>query len=134
MLFAKRHRIYIDTNFLLIPGRHKVDIFTGIERIIPKKGELVVFEESVRELEKIISSPTKKLADKNAAKLAILLIKQKSLKMVGGSAKNADELLISCARRGDYVATQDKELKKKLKEKGVRIIILRQETHIALEN
>ena len=44
-------KIYLDTNFLLIPAQFKVDIFEEIERLMDKPYDLYVFDKSLKELE-----------------------------------------------------------------------------------
>jgi rRNA-processing protein FCF1 len=134
MLFQKSPRVFLDTNFLLIPGTMRVDIFSGIESALPKKAVMFIVKKTVDELDHIVKNPHAKLSDRNAAKLALVLIKQKSLKMVGSSAKGSvDEIILEKAGRDEFVATQDKELKKRLREKGVGVLVLREKKCVMLE-
>lgn len=134
MMNTNKVNVYLDTNFLLIPGRFKIDIFTGIEQVVPRSVEFIVLTSTLRELEKIIESPSTKLTDRSAAKLALILIKQKSLKMIQGSAKGSvDEILLDMVREDDFVATQDRELKRLLREKGVTVLVLREKKRIVIE-
>jgi rRNA-processing protein FCF1 len=126
-------RIFIDTNFLMMPGRLKVDVFSAISAIVPEKPEFIVLEESVRELEQIAQAQRTKQLDRLAARLGVFLIKQQHLKTVRGSG-NCDQLLLDHARKGEYVATQDKGLKMRLRKKGVHILTLRQKKHVIIEN
>ena len=45
-----------------------------------------------------------------------------------------DAAILEAARAGDFVATLDKDLKRRLKAKGVRIISVKQKTRLALED
>jgi uncharacterized protein len=126
-------RAFLDTNFLLMPGRLKVDVFTEIASALPIKAEFVVLEETVRELVHITNNPLASRADRQAARLGIVLAKQQHLKMVKGSG-NCDQLLLNRAKKGDYVATQDKELKEQLREKGIHVLTLRQKRYVIIEN
>lgn len=132
MMRLRKQVVWLDTNFLLIPGRWKVDIFTQIEHEAPGM-EFRILDSQLKELDSIIQGKSSR-ADKNAAKLALLLIKQKSLKMVSGSSKaSVDDQLVAKTKPGDLVATQDKELKQRLKDKGICILVLRQKKHIVKE-
>lgn len=118
-------RIILDTNFLLIPVQFKVDIFEEIKRISDFVYQLHIIDRSVEELEKIILTGDTK--DKTAAKIALKLIKFKKIDKIKTTGnKNVDELILDLARKDDIVATQDKELKQKLKKRSIPIIILRQ--------
>lgn len=118
-------RIILDTNFLLIPAQFKVDIFEEIRRISNFSYQLFIIDRSIEELKKIIT--TGNTRDKTAAKLALKLIKLKEIKKLKTTSnRNVDELILDSAKKDDFVATQDKELKQKLKKRHIPIVILRQ--------
>ena len=120
-------KIILDTNFLLIPSQFNVDIFTEIDRIIDDEYELYVVTGTIDELEKIIKE--QKAKHQRSAKLALQLIKSKGLKIIKINQKPVDDILIDLSQ--EYViATQDKELKRKI----VKKIILRQKKYLVLQN
>jgi rRNA-processing protein FCF1 len=127
-------KVIIDTNFLLIPGQFKVDIFSEIDRILPERYELYIIDKTVDELEGIIESPNSSGADKAAAKLAKSLIKAKKLPYLKTEKNlNVDKLIKREALKGGcIVATQDMALKRELKEDNIRLIVLRQKQHLKL--
>ena len=55
-----KRRIILDTNFLLIPGQFKVDIFQEIGKIMGESYELCIFQPTIDELTKIDSISTYK--------------------------------------------------------------------------
>ena len=123
-------KILLDTNFLLIPAKFNVDIFSEIERICHFNYELCILDRSVEELEKIKN--TKKDKHSIYAKLALALLKNKKIKVIKmKSAENVDDLILGLD--GYIVATQDKELADKLKEKEVALIALRQKKYLILK-
>ncbi|MEM4397661.1 MAG: hypothetical protein QW757_03510 [Candidatus Woesearchaeota archaeon] len=75
-----KKQIILDTNFLLLPFTLKIDIFSEINKIVFFPYEFVVLEQSIDELNKIASNKNEKGKDREAAKLAIKLIKQKQEK------------------------------------------------------
>ena len=118
--------IILDTNFLLIPGQFKVDIFSEIDRVCPFSYDLYVLDKSINELERIMGK------DKPAAKLALSLIKAKKLKILKTSEKKSvDDLILGMNEV--IVATLDKELIRRLKEKGTKIIRLRQKKYLVVD-
>jgi rRNA-processing protein FCF1 len=124
-------RIILDTNFLMLPGTIKLDIFSEIERILPEKHEICIMDKTLAELENIRKEQSG--ADKRAAGLALSLIKAKGLKTIASpQVKNVDQLILDIAGREDLVATNDAALKKKLKAKGVPLIVLRQKKYLML--
>ncbi len=127
-----KKKVILDTNFLLVPGQFSVDIFSEIDRLMDFPYQLEVLKGTLPELKKINDTGSTK--DKMAAKLAVVLIKQKGLKMVANySTDNVDDSIVRLANKDTYVATQDKELKSRLKKKGVKIITLRQKKYLIIE-
>jgi hypothetical protein len=127
-------RVIIDTNFLLIPGQFKVDIFSEIDRILTEKFELYIIDKTVDELDNILCNPVVSGKDKAAARLAKALIKaKKPIYLKTEKNLNVDKLIENEALKGGcIVATQDMALKRKLKENNIRLIVLRQKQHLKL--
>ena len=136
-----KYKIFIDTNFLLMPEQLGIDIFSEIDRICNFSYELFVLEQSIEELNKICESRKASGRDKMAAKLGLKLAKQlektQSLKTAREPhSKNVDDALFSLAKAGDdvIIATADAELKRKIKTlENFKIISLRQKSHLVLE-
>ncbi len=127
-----KKKVILDTNFLLIPGQFMVDIFTELERIMQEPFELCVIDKSIKELNQVVM--TGKTKDRFAAKLALALIIQKNLKTLHSfvTKKSVDDIIVSKADKDTFVATQDKALRQRLKEKGAKIIGLRQQKYLEL--
>jgi rRNA-processing protein FCF1 len=124
-------KIILDTNFLLIPFTEKVDIFDEIDRIVEESYELFIIDTSLQELKKIHEEQKGK--SKEAAKLALELVKKHPIEFLSGISDHVDDDIVALCKKDDYyVATQDKELKKKVKDLKRSIIILRQKNHLEL--
>ncbi len=134
-------KIIFDTNFLLIPGSLKVDIFSEIDRIIDEPYELYVVDKTFQELNNIIENQKGKY--KTYAKIALQLIKQKSIKVIDVKQKSlymnpdfdehiVDDILLEISDKNTIIATQDKELRKKLALKKIKTIILRNKKYVEL--
>ena len=123
-------KIVLDTNFLLIPGQFKVDIFSELQRICHFNYELCIYEGSMDELKNITKAGSGR--DKSAAKLALQLIKAKNIKIIKSDEKYIDLAILDNAGRDSIIATQDIQLKKKLLEKGSSVVILRQKKYLRL--
>jgi len=89
-----------------------------------------VLSGTIAELERLINKG--KLFERKLAKLALLFIKEKNIKILPSEGRVDDEL---AALEPDehIVATLDAKLKKKLKEKGVGIVTIRQKKHFMLQ-
>ncbi len=127
-------KILLDTNFLLVPYQFKVDIFSEIDRIIIAKYEIIVLDKTMEELEKIVKN--QKGSDREAAKFALKLIENKKPIMIKTkSDKKTDDIILDHAIKEDYlVATQDKDLKRKLINHGIEVIVLRKKKFLTIAN
>ncbi|MFH0869654.1 MAG: nucleotide-binding protein [archaeon] len=127
-----KKKLILDTNFLLIPGQFMVDIFTELEKVMQEPYELCMVEKSLDELKKL--TLTGKEKDRFAAKLAVVLIGQKDLKRLPCSKgdNSVDDIIVSYAGKDTFVATEDRILRRRLKEKGSGVIGLRQGKYLVV--
>ena len=127
-------KILLDTNFLLIPWQFKVDIFTQIDNIAHFKYGLFILDKTLDELKKIVEEQKGK--DKDAAKVALKLIAIKNIGVIKTEESGeTDEIILKTASKDDFiVATQDKDLKRRLINQGASVIILRQKKTLAIIN
>ena len=113
-------KFLLDANFLMIPGKFKVDVFSELERF--GRPELYTLDLVVKELEKM------------HANLALIFIKKKKIKILktkSKNVKNTDKEIIRIAKeKGVVVCTQDKKLILKLKKENVAIVSLRQRKYL----
>lgn len=123
-------KIILDTNMLLVPGQFKVDVFDEIISLVKGEIEYTITHSIKRELEKISRN---KIKDSPAAKIALSLIEKNNVKTVKGKGNNTDEEIVNLANENSMVATNDKALQKKLKEKGIKIIYLRSKKKLEIE-
>ncbi len=113
----------------LVPGQFRVDIFEEIRDIIEGDIVFVITHSVKKELEKISKSKSK---DSTASKLALSFIKRKNLQVIEGNGRNTDEEIVNLADENTIVATNDKLLQKKLKEKKIKVIYLRSKSMLDL--
>ena len=118
-------KIILDTNFLMLPGQFKVDIFKEIDRIIDEKYEIFIVDKTKDELEKLIKGGKEK--EIKAAKLALQLIKKFNVKIINTQGDNVDDIIVQLKDKDTIVATMDKELRKRLKGD---VIVLRQKKYL----
>ncbi len=135
-------QIILDTNFLLIPFTLKVDILTEIDKIIDEPYKLTILDRSIDELQKIAEEQSGK--HKQAAKMALLLIKKKNINILKTKQKSlympinskesvVDDIILKISDKNTIVATQDLPLRKRLSEKRVKTIILRSKKQVELK-
>ena len=123
-------KIILDTNFLLIPLEFGVDIFSEFNRICDFNYKLFVFDKSILELENIIEKQSGK--NKKAAQFALKLIKLKDIKILKTEHSYVDEAILNNLSDETIIATQDMQLRTKLRKKGAAVIILRQKKYLRL--
>jgi len=119
-------KVLLDTNFFLDILHYKLDfsIFEEFEENV----ELFISSETLRELKSIANKKTK---EGRLAIIASKLIESQKIKVVQSLKKEVDEDLLALAKKeGFIVATNDKDLKEKLKKENVRIAYLRNKKKI----
>lgn len=127
-------KIILDTNFLIYCAKEKLDYIENISNLINDNYELVVIEQVIEELKKVMNKKKTKLPflkrkpkfkkttgkDKEAASLALQLIdkyiEEGKIKKISSNEKNVDEAIIKLAKENpkNIVCTLDRELRKTL--------------------
>jgi len=117
-------KIILDTNILL--SKHKIDIFSEISRICDFNYELCVLDKTLEELK-----------NKKGSKLALNLITAKRVGIIKTKMdKSVDDLILELVEmeKSAIVVTQDIDLKRLLKEKGIKTITIRQNKYLKFVN
>ena len=123
-------RILLDTNFFFVPFQVGVNIFTEFERVVDEQFELFTLTPLKGELETIARSGKGK--DKSAALMAIQLAR--GIKILETDKKgDAAVLDYAKANKDVIVATNDSDLRKRLKAVGVRTIFVRNRSKLEIE-
>ena len=126
------YKIVPDTNFLIYVFKHKINFDYEIERALNTKFEIVILSPVKEELERLLKSGDLKGKEKLAVNLA--LAKIKNYKLVDYPANYADEAILNYAKENEkvIVATNDKELKEKLIENNIPVMIVRQKKYFEI--
>ena len=122
-------KIILDTNFLTLPHQFKIDICNEIDRIMEENYELFTLDSVVYELKKLSKSKGK---DAIAAKIGLELIKKKNIKIINTGEKNVDKAIVAISNEDMIVATNDKILRKKLKNENIKTIYLRSKKYLKI--
>jgi len=129
-----KNRILLDTNFLMMPYKDGIDIFREIDRLMADKQgyELCITKGVENELERIAGAA--KGENKVAASLGIQLIADKKVKVIGADAGfSADSEILAIAQENPaatVVCTNDKALKRRLRDIGVAVMSMRTKDHL----
>lgn len=115
-------KFLLDTNFLLIPGKFRLDIFSELARF--GRPEVFTLDLVVSELKRLASGQGR---DSRHARLALDLIREKEVEVLEALGKETDSELERLASEQDFaVCTQDRALQRRLKNEGILVIFLRQ--------
>ncbi|MBO8175142.1 MAG: nucleotide-binding protein [Thermococcus sp.] len=123
-----------DTNFLLIPGQFGVDIISELNRILDVKFEIAVPNIVLDELNVIERKA--KGRDLMAVRMAKKLVERFKVIEIGKFGEKPTDMQIyefAVKTPNVVVCTNDKLLKKKLREKGIPVVYLRQKKILELE-
>ena len=126
-------QVILDTNFLLLPFELNIDILREFERILEINFEPIVLDEVFKELDN--------LQEKNKGKILVNIKNAlefskrfRKVKFILEKNEKVDDLIIRYAlKNSSIVATNDKLLKKRLREKNIPIIFTRKKKYLKLE-
>ena len=124
-------KIVVDTNFLLIPFQFRVDVFREAERLLEERTEFVVLSPCVAELKAMSAGKEGTGRDRRAAKAALTLLEKMPVKVAKAAGAADDAIIDYAVKHKAVVCTNDRELRKKLRENGARVIGLREKSHLA---
>ncbi len=108
-------KIILDTNFLIYCAKEKMDYVEEIGNLINGGFELVVPLQVVKELKSLSHDKFKKVSgkDKDAADLALQLLKVNKVKEIKVEGRSVDDGILSLAQedKKNIVATLDREMR-----------------------
>lgn len=115
-------KVLLDTNMMLVPHQFGVDVFSFLSDY-----KIFTLSSCVDELKSIAK---KRGDDGKAAKIALALIEEKGIDVVKTKNKGDDAIKKFAAAEKCTVATNDAELGKFLKSKGISVIRLKQKKYL----
>ena len=124
-------KVLCDTNFLLIPIRFGVDILAETSEAVNDIVEFYVSSKVVEEIKLLISNAKPGLEKE----LRFALNMANRFKIIeDDSSLSVDDSLIQLAEKNNMIlGTVDKELRKKAKKSGVKVVFLRQGRRLLLD-
>ena len=126
-------KIILDSNFLLVPTQFKIDIFEGIMNLLNQNYESIVLSTTMDELQSIAERGAPKL--RKQAEMALKLAEKCDLINVDRRrGETNDDVIIRVAKQMKcLVATNDSELKKRLRNISAPVVYVRQKSRLELE-
>jgi len=108
--------VLIDTNFILTCVKQKIDLFLQLDELL---GLYVakVPEQVISELKLLKDKKELRINERESAKLALVLLKNKKIKVINSKKSNADSAIVEYAsvnKNNIFIATLDKDLKNRI--------------------
>ena len=122
--------VVIDTNFFMVPFQFNVDIITELEKILPSY-KLTTPSFVINELKGLKKNNKGKI--RLNANLALKLANSSKIEIKDISLLENETVDDALLRVSEVLATNDIELKKRAKAKGITIVYLRQKNYITVD-
>lgn len=122
--------VVIDTNFFMLPFQFNVDIIDELEKALPSyKLTTPIFV--INELKGLKRNNKGKI--RLNADLALKLANSSNIEIKDISLENNETVDDALLRVSEVLATNDIELKKRARKKGITVAYLRQKKYIAID-
>lgn len=129
-------KILLDTNFLVAPFQFSFPLFDELDRLYPRN-ELYTLDDAVQEAKSIESGRYGSLVEKLIETQGIEVMEteddETDSNVSSGDVETVDDLLVSLSDRF-VVATNDRELKERLLDRGREVVIIRGKNHLEALN
>jgi hypothetical protein len=129
----KTVKVILDSNALFVPLQFKIDIFQELQTLLSVKFETVLVSPIRKELETIAEKGSPKMrkwaayALKLAEKCVLLEVEEKI-------ACSPDDIIVEVARKCNCpVFTNDRKLRKRLRNISVPVIYVRQKSRLEID-
>ena len=122
--------VVIDTNFFMVPFQFNVDIIAELENKLPSY-KLTTPSFVINELKGLKKNNKGKI--RLNANLALMLANSSKVEIKDISLLENETVDDALLRVSEVLATNDIELKKRAKSKGITIVYLRQKNYIAID-
>ena len=125
-------KVILDTNFFFIPSQFKLDIFEELTNLLNQRYEPILLSSTQKELQGLVESTPK---IKKQATLALRFAEKCCFVPVDkDSMETYDDVIVRVASDENIpVATNDRDLRRRLRKKGVPVIFLRQKRLLEME-
>jgi len=117
----------LDANFIISCMRRKIDFFN---ELLGMGFKIVVPRNVLQELKDIRNRAGSSHDDRMAIDMAFEIIEKNRIKKIGLGSGKVDESLIKIGKEGAYIATLDREIKRKVPN---RIVIKDSENRLVIE-
>jgi rRNA-processing protein FCF1 len=126
-------KVILDANFFFVPSQFNVDIFEELANLLHQRFEPVLLSATQKELQGLAETNSPK--KQKQARLALRLAEKcRVVAAEKGVRETYDDVIVRVAAAWKSpVATNDRELRMRLRNLGVPVIFLRQKHRLELE-
>jgi len=125
-------KVIFDANFLFAQFQFKIDVFSEIESLIGRF-EPIVLSTTLEELKKLSMKRLEKVRKQTMLALE-LAGRCKLMEVELKPGESFDDVILRVAKENNcVVATNDRRLRKRLRESGIPTIFVRQRSHLQIE-
>jgi rRNA-processing protein FCF1 len=126
-------KVILDSNALFVPLQFKIDIFSDLKRLLNRSFEAILLSSVKRELEAHAEKGSPKMR-KNAAYALELAAKCKYVEVDAPVSAPTDDIIVKIAKEwGSPVFTNDRLLRKRLRDISVPVIYVRQKSRLEID-
>jgi rRNA-processing protein FCF1 len=124
--------VILDSNFLFIPFRYQIDIFEELDNLLGR-AQPFVLSTTLQEVRKLLRRRSDKIKTESISALEIAK-HCKVLFVEQNCTESYDDIILRIAKKVNYaVATNDSNLRKRLRKAGVTTIYLRKKSQLKVE-
>ncbi len=113
----------------------QIDIISDLDRLVKREYELIALSGVITELQGLLS--TSKPKKRKKVEFALRFLQEQNIKVLNEKLlpnETADEYILRIAKKTKFVvATNDANLKKKLRDANNSVIYLRQKSYLAVD-
>ena len=126
-------KVILDSNALFVPLQFKIDVFNDLNRLLKRSFELILLSPVKRELEILAGKGTPKMRKKASYALK-LAEKCKYVEVETPASALTDDTIVKIAKEWKAaVFTNDRQLKKRLRDISVPVIYVRQKSRLEID-
>jgi hypothetical protein len=126
-------KVILDSNALFVPLKFKLDIFVEVERLLNRNIDFVLLTPVKHELELLAARDSPKIR-KDAAYALKLAEKCKFVTVDDREKLSTDDVIVKVAKAWNSpVFTNDRQLRKRLRDISVPVIYVRQKSRLEID-
>ena len=126
-------KVILDSNALFVPFQFKIDLISELDNLLERRYELILLSPVKQELEALASKGSLKM--RKAASCALKLAEKcRQVELKVPETTLVDDAIIEAAK--DFramVFTNDRQLRRRLRDISVPVIYLRQKSRLAID-